>query len=270
MHCTGSREPRSQQRSLRLELGRRSDLACLPGREQPGQHRRDHGQADRRQHHDPVQPRDVVQIRIQATHRHQPQPGQAQADQAAADADHAGLDQVLGEQLAARRAQRPAQADLAGLAHELGKQQADGVDQTDDEEGKRKSDLDLRIAKRKYGKDALYTLQVGFYGREELNRLSPEDKKAIQVAAEQAAADLRRDGELAFYYHGAHRSVVTVGVFGADDFDPMNPAAESRRLSETRRRHPLNLYNGQGYTGKTPGMREAKLVPSALVAVPER
>lgn len=138
------------------------------------------------------------------------------------------------------------------------------------EGGAVKNDLDLRIAKRKYGKDALYTLQVGFYGREELNRLSPEDKKAIQVAAEQAAADLRRDGELAFYYHGAHRSVVTVGIFGADDFNPMNPAAESRRLSETRRRHPLNLYNGQGYTGKTPGMREAKLVPSALVAVPER
>lgn len=133
-----------------------------------------------------------------------------------------------------------------------------------------KNEYDLRTAKRTFGKDALYTLQVGFYGREEVNRLSPEDKKTVQAAAEEAAAQLRREGELAFFYHGPNRSMVTVGVFGPEDFNPMNPGNESRRLRDARRRHPLNLYNGQGYTGKTPGMREAKLVPSALVAVPER
>lgn len=131
-------------------------------------------------------------------------------------------------------------------------------------------EFDLNGVRRRYGKDALYTLQVGFYGREDVNVLSAEDRKTMQQAAEQAAASLRGEGELAFFYHGKHRSVVTVGVFGPEDFDPLNPNAESPRLRETRRRHPLNLYNGAGYTGKTPGMREAKLVPSALVAVPGR
>ncbi len=133
-----------------------------------------------------------------------------------------------------------------------------------------KGEFDLRTAKRVFGNDALYTLQVGFYGREDVRHLSAEEKSTIQAAAEQAAADLRRQGELAFYYHGTHRSMVTVGVFGPDDFNPLSPTNESRRLSDVRRRHPLNLYNGAGYTGKTPGMREAKLVPSALVAVPEK
>jgi hypothetical protein len=65
--------------------------------------------------------------------------------------------------------------------------------------------------------------------------------------------------------------MVTVGVFGTSDFDPMsNPGFESMRLKEARRRHPLNLYNGAGYSYRAPGMRESKLLPSGLVAIPTK
>lgn len=133
------------------------------------------------------------------------------------------------------------------------------------------SEYDLRRARQMYGDAAMYTLQVGWYGREDLPRATEADLKEARQAAEEAAERLRREGELAFFYHGPNRSMVTVGVFDSTDFDPVqHPGVESARLRDARRRHPLNLYNGAGYSYKSPGMREAKLLPSGLVAIPTK
>jgi hypothetical protein len=130
---------------------------------------------------------------------------------------------------------------------------------------------DLRRARQELGASALYTLQVGWYGREDMPRTTEADLAESRKAAEAAVSKLRNEGELAFYYHGPNRSMVTIGAFGSDDFDPANrPGEESARLKETRRRHPLNLYNGAGYSYKASGMKESKLLPSGLVRIPTK
>ena len=89
--------------------------------------------------------------------------------------------------------------------------------------------------------------------------------------------ELRREGELAFYCHGPNRSMVTIGIFGIEDFDPQKPAMTSPRLVELRKRYPYNLQNGQGVrrtatvtTASGQRARVEKIEPSRLVAIPER
>ena len=137
-------------------------------------------------------------------------------------------------------------------------------------------ELDLRNAKKLFGKDkALYTLQVAIYGRGDRSQATSEDIATARKAAEEAAVILRRDGELAFYYHAAERSMVTVGIFGQADHDPLNrPGIESSALLRARERHPLNLLNGQGIRERIPGTQGTgpenyRLQPSSLVAVPD-
>jgi hypothetical protein len=133
--------------------------------------------------------------------------------------------------------------------------------------------FDLRTVKEKFGPDALYTLQIGVYGR--ADRTPPESAELAEYrrTAERAVYDLRRQGEEAYYYHAPNRSMVTIGVFGPDDHDPRTPGLESNRLSDTRLRHPHNTLNGQGIRERIPN-RPAddptgwKLQPSALVGVP--
>ncbi len=137
-------------------------------------------------------------------------------------------------------------------------------------------ELDLRNAKKTFGKDnALYTLQVAIYGRLDRSAASGEEVAEYRRAAEEAAVILRRDGELAFYFHAAERSMVTVGVFGQVDYDPLKrPGYESYELMRGRELHPLNLHNGQGIRERIPGAQgdgpEAfRMQPSMLVAVPD-
>ncbi|MBK7406485.1 MAG: hypothetical protein IPJ41_18300 [Phycisphaerales bacterium] len=137
-------------------------------------------------------------------------------------------------------------------------------------------ELDLRNAKKLFGKDkALYTLQVALYGRPDRTPASREEIAEFRKAAEQAAVLLRRDGELAFYYHAPERSMVTVGVFGEEDYDPLHrPGIEGWELQQARDAHPLNLVNGQGLRERIPGVQgtgpEAfRLQPSQLVGVPD-
>ena len=133
--------------------------------------------------------------------------------------------------------------------------------------------FDLRTVKEKFGPDALYTLQIGVYGR--ADRTPPESAELAEYrrTAERAVYDLRRQGEEAYYYHAPMRSMVTIGVFGPDDHDPKTPGLESKRLGDTRLRHPHNTLNGQGIRERIPN-RPAndptgwKLQPSALVGVP--
>ncbi len=136
-------------------------------------------------------------------------------------------------------------------------------------------ELDLRNAKELFGKDrALYTLQVAIYGRGDRSPATPDEVAEFRKAAEQAAVLLRRDGDLAFYYHAAERSMVTIGVFGQDDYDPLHrQGIESYELMQARERHPLNLLNGKGIRERIPGTKDDKpssfrLQSSMLVAVP--
>lgn len=136
------------------------------------------------------------------------------------------------------------------------------------------SELDLRKAREKYGRRAIFTLQVGVYARPDAQEPSEADRAQFRKAAEEAAARLRRDGEEAFFYHGPFRSMVTVGVFDYGDSDRGAGKMESPRLMETRRKHPHNLLNGVPYRAKRSGSAAAPsdadtFVKSDLVEIPE-
>jgi hypothetical protein len=120
-------------------------------------------------------------------------------------------------------------------------------------------ELNLLTAKSIFGADKEYTLQIAFYQSKK-----PDEAKR---AAEKAALQLRRDGELAFYFHGKSMSLVTVGVFSDADFDqglrPKNPA-----ILALQERYPLNLHNGEfPVIMRHPGQAEMKQ-PSQLVQIP--
>ncbi len=135
-------------------------------------------------------------------------------------------------------------------------------------------ELDLRNAKKAYGPDAIYTLQVGVYSREDRDRPSASELSEFRRLAETAAVQLRNEGELAFYYHGPLRSMVTVGVFGPGDVDGKT-GAESEKVGRVRERHPFNLHNGKGIrerqmatTMSGAQTQVTRMQRSALVAIP--
>jgi len=94
----------------------------------------------------------------------------------------------------------------------------------------------LETARREGGPGRLYTLQIAAY---ESNKPAEARK-----AAEQAVAQLRRDGEMAFYHHGPNRSMVTIGIFGPQAADPVMGAL-SAEVSTIQRRFPNHLFNGR-------------------------
>src|SRR5690606_5020743 len=106
-------------------------------------------------------------------------------------------------------------------------------------------EYDLRRARESLT-NAAYTLQVGFYGvpGKLLSELLSKDQQEIRRAGEQAAVTLRREGELAFYYHGQTGATVTVGVFSAEDIDLLKQY-ESLEVKALRERFPYNLVNGK-------------------------
>jgi hypothetical protein len=136
-------------------------------------------------------------------------------------------------------------------------------------------EFDLRQVRARMGEWALYSLQVAVYSREDLGRPSPKELAEYRKAAEQAVVQLRREGDPAYYYHGTTSSMVTIGVFGADDFDPTVPGVESPLLAKLRRKYPHNLLNGKAMRERIPGLPPNhpdpyRLQPSRLVAVPAR
>lgn len=129
-------------------------------------------------------------------------------------------------------------------------------------------EYDLSNARARYGKDALYTLQIAVYERMDLKEPTGEDLKEIRLAAEAAAVELRREGEQAFYYHGPRRSMVTVGIFGPQDYDPQQAGRECARLSLLRGKYPYNLVNGATYKTRSRGQSRATEQPSFVVVIP--
>lgn len=118
-------------------------------------------------------------------------------------------------------------------------------------------EINLAQAKTIFGRDAQYTLQVAVY--------ESSNRSESMRAAEEAAYIYRQDGELAFYYHGPTRSMVTIGVFGHDDID-VDAGVESADLMLVRSRHPLNLFNGMAIRETT--NRRTREQPSQLVQIP--
>jgi len=132
---------------------------------------------------------------------------------------------------------------------------------------------DLRTVKGRYGDRAIYTLQVGIYGRADYQVPSVQDLAEFRRAAEDAARVLRSQGNMAFYYHAPARSMVTVGVFGERDFDATTtPPMQSASLKAVRDKFPNNLLNGQGIneTIRTESGKVTRLQSSQLVSIPEK
>ena len=135
------------------------------------------------------------------------------------------------------------------------------------------AEYDLRTVKSRFGPSALYTLQMGVYGDANGDTPNASEIREFRQAAEQAVLELRGQGEQAFYYHAPLRSMVTIGVFGEQDFDgSTTPAIESMRLRELRKRFPHNYLNGQGIretVTSASGQRVKRLQPSSLVGIPD-
>lgn len=133
--------------------------------------------------------------------------------------------------------------------------------------------MDLRTVRARLGDSARYTLQIGAYGRGDLQRPTQEELALFRREAERAAAQLRGGGEDAYFYHGPNRSSVTIGVFGEDDLDATTtPPIESPRLRDLRKRYPNNLLNGEGImeTVQTERGPHKRLQATRLVAIPDK
>jgi len=129
-------------------------------------------------------------------------------------------------------------------------------------------EFDLRNAKARFGKDALYTLQVGIYTRADGAEPTGKELGELRAAAEKAVNELRRQGDQAFYYHGPRRSMVTVGIFTNKDYDAADATRQSPQLVLLRQKYPYNLENGAGVKRKRAGQTEAKIDQSFVVALP--
>ena len=134
----------------------------------------------------------------------------------------------------------------------------------------RLSRFDLRNVKGLLGDEAMYTLQIGVYTRDDTARPSRNDLAKFRESAEDAVEQLRRDGVEAFFYHGPTGSMVTVGTFNDGDLDTtVVPPIESTSLRQARAENPHNLLNGRGVRQTRRGGSDQSLQPSRLVLVPE-
>lgn len=138
-------------------------------------------------------------------------------------------------------------------------------------------DYDLATVRaRRNTKAPLYTLQVAVYGRPDNSAPTPEDLQNFRKSAEEAVGRLRSEGELAYYYHGPNRSMVTIGVFSEQDAGFGGRfRGEGAPLVMARQKFPNNLLNGEAVREKLPGRSgsspsDFRLQPSRLVEVPDQ
>lgn len=91
---------------------------------------------------------------------------------------------------------------------------------------------------RRFSDQGYLTLQIAVY-----DEAYGSD---FRKAAEQAANALREDDEQAFYYHGPHRSMVTVGLFTFDQhfIQKGKQRAYGPEIEQLQQKFPYNLVNG--------------------------
>lgn len=110
-----------------------------------------------------------------------------------------------------------------------------------------------------------YSLQIMYY--------DPAFGPDFRKAAEEAVRVLREDGIEAYYYHGPHRSLVTVGLFSQEDFEQApTPAGflvevPGPRIRQLQQQFPYSGANGRQLIQKFPDGSSEPL-PSFLVRVP--
>ncbi len=112
------------------------------------------------------------------------------------------------------------------------------------------------------GKEGQYTLQIGYYDE--------RYGEGFRQAAEQAAQALRDDGEEAFFYHGPHRSMITIGLFTDRDFVSRNGVQSyGPQILEVQQRFPHHLGNGRTELVTVFGQDQGEQ-STTLVRVPQR
>ena len=91
---------------------------------------------------------------------------------------------------------------------------------------------------RRFSNRDLLTLQVAVY--------NDAFGSGFREAAEEAATALREEGEQAFFYHGPHRSMVTLGLFSFDEHfvQEGQQRAYGPEIEALREKYPYNLVNG--------------------------
>lgn len=105
----------------------------------------------------------------------------------------------------------------------------------------------------------VYTLQIGYY--------DDEYGKDFRAAAERAVVVMREDGHEAYFYHGPHRSMVTIGLFSEKDFVREGVSSVyGPRIREAQKTHPYNLGNGRTLIQKVRGESVGEQ-PSFIVKV---
>ena len=105
----------------------------------------------------------------------------------------------------------------------------------------------------------MLSLQIGFY--------DDAFGRGYREAAQEAARELRAQGEEAYYYRGPHRSMVTIGLFTEDDFVQQGvQSVYGPRIKELQARFPYNLGNGRTLIEKIQGKHVGEQ-PSFLVRV---
>jgi len=94
-----------------------------------------------------------------------------------------------------------------------------------------------------------------------------EQKALRKKAAEDYVKTLRAKGDDAYYYHGKHRSMVTVGIFTEDDiYLDGGMTRYGPRIRELQEKHPHNLVNGHTVIETSDGQKRVQ--PSTLIRVP--
>lgn len=112
---------------------------------------------------------------------------------------------------------------------------------------------------RRFSDQGYLTLQIAVYDE----AYGADFRKA----AEQAAKALRDDGEHAFYYHGPHRSMVTVGLFTFQEHfvQEGKQRAYGPEIEKLQQKFPYNLVNGitaiqKNKEGQVIGEQESSVV----------
>ena len=104
-----------------------------------------------------------------------------------------------------------------------------------------------------------YSLQIEVYD---------DEVKSHRKVAETRARSLRDKGDSAFFYHGPHRSMVTVGLFARSEAFVLkgHTDAYAPSVRDLQSRYPRNLHNGHTVLEKKNG-QTVREQPSFLVYI---